>query len=462
MQLLLIVAVLAALIVAEHAPDAPVETPVRALTLALACMAVVPLYAAWISRKAAAELRRGTPRPTVVRRLRRWRAVHAMLWLIALGAVLLPLGWPRLVRYNAGLDGLFLIDELAILMPVLLPLIASWAAFYTADRVLHGGVENADRRADSRRAYVALHVRHYLAILLIPVLVLLAVQDAAAIFFPDVDEQLHLLFFYLPAVAAIALAFPSLLRRVWETQPLAAGPLRDRLEETARLAGFHAREILVWKTGGRVLNAAVTGFLPALRYVFLTDGLLDRMNEEQVHAVFGHEIGHLRHRHLWFRVAAMLMPLSAWFVLGRLCPGLFDAVVLRLRHIPFGQEGAAALIGLFALSGYMLFVFGPYCRLLEGQADLFGCQALAVSRGAVQPVETFIAALETLATAGAVDRNAAGWQHASIARRVEFLRQIAADPDAAYRFERRVAVISGLVLAALLSPLFLQLLGFSL
>ena len=40
-----------------------------------------------------------------------------------------------------------------------------------------------------------------------------------------------------------------------------------------------------------VINAAVAGFLPPFRYVFLSDGLLSYLGDEEIAAVFAHEMG---------------------------------------------------------------------------------------------------------------------------------------------------------------------------
>ena len=49
-----------------------------------------------------------------------------------------------------------------------------------------------------------------------------------------------------------------------------------------------------------MVNACVTGILPGFRYVLLTDALIDSLTPLEVAAVFGHEIGHIAHRHLLY------------------------------------------------------------------------------------------------------------------------------------------------------------------
>ena len=91
---------------------------------------------------------------------------------------------------------------------------------------------------------------------------------------------------------------PLFVRLAWPTRPLPPGPLRDRLERLARRFGFRCTDILVWDTGQVMVNAGVTGALPWFRYVLLTDALIESLSPLEIAAVFGHEIGHIAHRHL--------------------------------------------------------------------------------------------------------------------------------------------------------------------
>ncbi len=463
MHFLLILAVLAALVIAEDAPSQPVSDAGFRLTVALLGISAVALFALAVSAWIARQLRRDLQKQVVLLSLfRKLQRVHAALWLAVAGGILYGLQWARLVRFNWHLDRAILVDDVLILMPVLLPMVLSWAAFYEVDRAVRAGKAAAgspSAEPTSRRGYVLLHLRHYLGILLLPVLALLAIQDAAELVAPGMLETSCGPAVYLVPVALLFIGLPSILRRVWRTRPLAPGPLRDRLEAAAARAGMRAREILVWHTDGRVVNAAVAGCLPRLRYVFLTDGLLARLEDEEIEAVFGHEIGHVRHRHLLLRVLAMIAPLSVCLLAEQAFP---EAVRHAEDWLSGGGLGVQIPIGLLTLAGiagYALFVFGGYSRLLEAQADLFGCRALASDNGAGRAA-TFSAALEKLAAGNGMDRRVRTWQHGSIARRVEWLNRVAGDPARQRRFQRRVALLSRLLVAVALSPLvYLLLIG---
>jgi STE24 endopeptidase len=466
MQLVLILAVLAALLVSECGPSEPVSGVVGRLALAGVGVALPALFALVVSGLIARRLRADfSRRGLLLRRFHQLRRLHAALWLVSVVGISYGLGWARLVRFNWHLDRVLLVDELLILAPVLLPLVLSWAAFYEVDRTVRLGPASqtaSHGELPTRSQYVALHFRHYVGVLLLPLLAFLAVQDTLELIAPGAAEEGYQAPVLLGSLAALFMVFPLLLRLVWQTRSLPPGPLRSRLEEAAGRAGFRARDILVWHTNGMVVNAAVAGFVRRLRYVFLTDALLSRLPDEEIEAVFGHEVGHVRHHHLLLRVLAMVAPLSLWVLLGQAFPeavgGLSDW--LDADWAPWGRvapQMPAGLLMLGAMAAYVLVVFGYYSRQLEHQADLFGCRWVTAEAGR-PAVETFTSALERLAASSGAGRQARTWQHASIARRIDFLNQLSHDPKRELRFQRRVRILGSLVIGTVLSPVAYQLL----
>jgi STE24 endopeptidase len=216
-----------------------------------------------------------------------------------------------------------------------------------------------------------------------------------------------------------------------------------------------------------VVNAAVAGLVRRLRYVFLTDALLLRLREEEIEAVFGHEVGHVRHHHVLLRVLAMVVPLSLWMLLAQAFPEAVGGLVewpdpqagtpQPLALGSFGLNVPSGLVLLSLMAAYVVVVFGYYSRQLEHQADLFGCRCVTPE---LQPpaVERFTSALEKLAKTSGMGRDARSWQHASIARRIDFLNQLSRDPKRELRFQRRVRLLGSLLIGTVLSPLAYQLL----
>ena len=116
----------------------------------------------------------------------------------------------------------------------------------------------------------------------------------------------------LLSAGSVFLLAPAILRHVLNTRPLADSPLRQRLEAMCKTAGLGYREILLWHTDNHMGNAAVMGVMPWVRYILLSDLLLETMTDRQIEAVFAHELGHVAHRHLiWSGVFVIILMLVA-------------------------------------------------------------------------------------------------------------------------------------------------------
>jgi Zn-dependent protease with chaperone function len=293
-----------------------------------------------------------------------------------------------------------------------------------------------------------------MGLLLLPVLLVLAVDDALRIAVPQLADDQRAWIVGMPLVALMAVGFPLVLRRVWRTEPLPPGALRSLLERRARQWRIVTRDILVWHTGGRIVNAAVTGFLPPLRYVLLTDALLARFDLGEVEAIFAHEAAHMRRRHLPVRLCALALPVILVFVLLRLFPAAAESFQLRLAdwQMPRSWRQAAVLPALLGL--YAIGPFARLARLLELEADLLACESLAQPvEGAAssgendlrEPAGRMIEVLEKMAALAGIPRDRTTWLHPSMARRVEHLQTAANDAAYANRFRRRMHALGSVL-----------------
>ena len=118
---------------------------------------------------------------------------------------------------------------------------------------------------------------------------------------------------FLLAVAVLAV-LPWLLMLLWRAGPLPDGPLAEQLTSACTRAGVPVAGLRLWPVaGGKSYNAMVLGLMPRLRYVLFTPDLLADLPPAQVEAVLGHELGHVRHRHLWlYLLFAITAGLGSW------------------------------------------------------------------------------------------------------------------------------------------------------
>jgi STE24 endopeptidase len=443
-------------------------------------------------------------REAVLRRYERARTWHQFGLFAAYALALCVCGWGWLVGqvWDRGDGDPWPGAELLVLAPYLLALMASWLCFFDAERAFHrSGREGHPRDAlaeallveddsgrtlppllTTRRAYLGYQIRHRLALVFIP-LGLLLLQKEAARQFPELwkDWALGATAGGIVSLLGLLVGMPWLLRLVLGLRPLPPGPLRDRLLATARRLRFRCSDLLLWNTGRGMANAMVVGLLPWPRYVVFTDRLLEEFSPEEVEAVLGHEIGHVRHLHMPLYLGFLSASMA---VFGALLTHYWPQVVQwtgvetaatdtlpddfwSLHHHPY-LKALPAVGGLLA---YIFVVFGFLSRRCERQADVFGCRAVscgdphcpghdektdppAGGRGLCPTgIRTFIRALEKVAVLNGISRDRPGflqsWQHSTIARRVAFLEDMLADPRREPRFQRWLLVMKCGLLAAL-------------
>jgi len=117
-------------------------------------------------------------------------------------------------------------------------------------------------------------------------------------------------------------------------------------------------------------NAFAYGSPIAGTRVAVTKGLLDTLEEEEVEAVLGHELGHLKHRDVQIMMLASFLP-SLVYIIGRsaLYSAYFGGYYGRGRRE--GGSGLALLFGAVSMAVYFvltLFMLG-LSRLREYYAD---------------------------------------------------------------------------------------------
>ncbi|MGO9465327.1 MAG: M48 family metallopeptidase [Isosphaeraceae bacterium] len=413
-------------------------------------------------------------------RLRRRYTLAARLLtifsLVVYGWIIHSVGWSKVVRANWGLGACVMVDDILVLLPFLLIQLLVWWGLYIADRALQARYETA--RASSLGRHLTLKARHSLGLMLPIILLYVVRRDMIARIWPAWAEtslaepvEITLL------GALVLLVSPLFVRLAWPTRSLESGPLRRQLEEIAQRVGFRFTDILVWDTGGTMINACVTGVLPRFRYVLLTDALIESLTAEEAAAVFGHEIGHLAHRHLLYFAFFFLGSLGILSSLAdgvaQLAPVVAKAAWLTPWSAPVASDVFQGTTLLCALALYVWVVFGSLSRRFERQADVFGSKVASFSptrylsstdsddlhsthatpgTGLMlrsQGIRIFADALANVARYNGLDPNGPSWRHGSIAQRIAFLHGLDGHPDGERIFQegvRKLRLCLGVVL----------------
>ena len=407
-------------------------------------------------------------------RVRRVERIAGIARWLVLGVHAVAVGvFGLLAEIRIHVGDLIALDELLALTPLILALAAIEFAIYPLERRLRDAmmVRNLDQgRAihpfPGRFRFVWLWARHNVFFILIPLAILLAWSEAAFHLVPGSVEgggggEAWLVGLQVVGLALVFALIPPLLVRIWDTVPLGPGGLRDGLEAMCRAHRVRVRDILVWRTGGLILNGAAIGLVRPLRYIVLTDALLEQMTREQVLAVAAHEVGHMRYRHtIWLALSVLAAVLAGGTISGWAILGLER---LRIITIGGGGEDAAVAVALVATLAGTLAVLGIVSRRFERQADAFAIRHLSGEDRAGEPVEivpeaalAMAGALQRVADVHGIDVRHKAFRHGSILSRQRSLMAAVgrrSNELAADRAARRVrlAIIGLLVLGIVLA-----------
>lgn len=428
------------------AEGAAAADPLRALGGTGAAVLVVGAWCRIVSDRAvrAVEERDGEA-------LARAAASTTLVPLAAWATVLFACDWAAFVGQRVPRVW-WMAPYVVLFLPLALMVGAGWSALRRAEAlaVPGAGGRGAIRRGLARNALVlvpltALTALHE-AVWVLAELGVGPVRRALRVYeaFPDVEALVVLVL-----STGLGLVAPAFVRRLVRTRPLPAGPAREAIERQLAALGVRARDLLLWESEGRVLNAMVVGLTPRTRYVVVSDGLLDRLPPAEVLAVVSHEAGHARLHHV-----------PKFLVVG-LATMLLFRTLSEVASPVLGPEADLA-VSLVSLGFLWFGVLGWLSRRFEREADVYGALHAAALRpdapdvtlpGAPLPLPAgpaaMIQALDRVAEAA---RSRRSHRHGSIESRTSFLAAFATDRRVREDFARRTKRLRlGLVGFALLA-----------
>lgn len=360
---------------------------------------------------------------------------------------LVGMGWLEILRESIG--DMIVIDEIVAVIPALVLICLTWVVQWPLERVIREA--QVMRRFDqglpvhpvpTRAAYVLLQVRTHLLVILIPaVMVLVGAEIVNSVVYrvapAETAAWLAPIATGIVAVLLILLAPIGVVLAIG-ARPLPEGTLRTSMQAIIEARNVRVRNIMLWPTGGTMLNGAVIGFLPRIRYVLLTDGLLETLSLDELRAVMAHEVGHLRFRHLQWTCAVLLG--LVW-----LLALAFEWIVMPVHEflvaVGMDAEGAASGIQTFGSIAVFVGAFAAYgwvSRRFERQADVAAACDLSgpderpdhPSSSTVTPraAALMCGALESVAILNGLDPERNTLRHGSIRWRQKYLLRSIGQP----------------------------------
>ena len=249
-------------------------------------------------------------------------------------------------------------------------------------------------------------------------------------------EVLYFLLRYFPnswwlLLTALWLLFTIVLNKIapvliiplfYKCRPLTSSGLQSKLIELSNRFGFDIKGVFEIKLSKdtKKANAAVVGFGRGRR-ILLGDTLLANYTEEEIEAVFAHELGHLRLFHTWKILGFGTVISLACFYLTYL---IFKAATDFFGFENIYNFAAFPLLLLFlSLLGLVLVpIQNGYLRRLEKQADMFALDC-------IQDKQNFISAITKLGNQNLSDPSPGKlvelflYTHPPISRRLSYARE---------------------------------------
>jgi heat shock protein HtpX len=159
---------------------------------------------------------------------------------------------------------------------------------------------------------------------------------------------------------------PYLIDAIYRVRPISQSEdpeLHARVEQLSQKSGIKTPKLMLARIP--IPNAFAYGSPIAGSRVAVTEGLMKNLEREEVEAVLGHELGHLKHRDVQVMMFVSILP-AIFYYIGY--SFMLSSMFGRSRD---DSAGAAAIIGIISLFLYwILTLFTLYLsRLREYFAD---------------------------------------------------------------------------------------------
>ena len=329
---------------------------------------------------------------------RRVSSCHTAVWLAASVATIYAFRWHDVVRAEWGLGQFVLVDEILILGPVLLSLLASWAVFYDLkpkqkvsvllqtnlprEAAVNKAAANRDATSKwsslnlrawlfcpERQEFVSIRFRLYILVLIVPLLLAVTINDLA----PTVQRLgpvVATLLIVTGGLGTLAL-LPTLAGLPWKLMT-PSDEVGEAVEQELNQFKLVAPKIRVWDTNNQIINAAAVGMVPWFRQLWISDRLIRLFPETEMKAIVRHEMAHLQLGHAAIRSLLLLMPVMMVSIVGWLRWN--DPVAIGIMASSLGESVVnVTVVTTILYLIYAMITLRTLSHMFEFEADLIAC-----------------------------------------------------------------------------------------
>ena len=337
------------------------------------------------------------------------------------------LGMPQFITYFLHLANIPVAGRILAILPFVMGLFMMWFLDYPFHLHLR---REMSMPLWSLREYMAYNCRHNLLFVAVPVCLITGLNELSSQILVRIAPEHWLeplaLITSLLVAAVVFIVIPLVIVNIWKTSVLEDGPLKYELEELCRRTGIRFRKILMWHSSGVIANAGAMGVVPWCRYFLISDAIVQKLSPVEIRAVFAHEIGHIRGKHI---------PYMCMFGISTILMASATGLYIRIFFGPSLPEIICIASTLVIMLILWICLFGRISRRFERHSDVFGAHAA----GCPEPdkevalpvtltgVDVFTRALANVAMLNCLDLHRHDFRHGSMAKRIDYLHQVAAE-----------------------------------
>ncbi|MCC6512151.1 MAG: M48 family metalloprotease, partial [Pirellulaceae bacterium] len=257
---------------------------------------------------------------------------------------------------------------------------------------------------------------------LVPGVLVLGFMDTIQAWWPAMPERWQAIGSIL-ALGLVSLTLAPLWLKIWNgARPFDRESIvPQRVHEFCQLLKLPVPEVL--RVGDKQVwhGAALVGWTPLFRQLWVGDALVKQLSPQQLDMVLLHELAHLRRGHCWWRLVPLVLCASSIVVMASTPALLWTSSDSKATIWAIDSLGAVPLL-LVGLG--IIWLLGWISRACELDADLDACRQarLCCAWAAHQPqraVDELSSALISLHEG--LDQRRGFWLHPSVNRRVSHI-----------------------------------------